>query len=79
MRRGGYFNKTFNEKPGEDSNFGCGLDAPYREDSDWDHTVIVTESENSWYSYGLGRNAGVFRRSSIGRPNGVLRWVNKTN
>ena len=38
------------------------LDAPYRKDFDWNHTVIVTESENSWYSYGLGRNAGVFRR-----------------
>ena len=56
-----YFRKDFYEKPGH-SNFGCGLDAPYRKDFDWNHTVIVTESENSWYSYGLGRNAGVFRR-----------------
>ena len=57
----GWPTDNFHAKPGNPA-FRCGVDAPYREDSDWSHTVAVTESENSWYSYGVGRNAGIFRR-----------------
>ena len=55
------FCPAFYAKPGH-NNFRCGLDNPYREDSDWEHFVTVTESKNSWYSYGVGRTAGFLRR-----------------
>ena len=55
------FCPAFHAKPGQ-NNFRCGLDETYREDSDWESDVIVTESKNSWYSYGVGRTAGFLRR-----------------
>ena len=52
----------FHVKPGQDC-FGTGLDGFYGENAEWTDFVTVTESENAWYSYGMGsRTFGFLRR-----------------